>query len=131
MNSGWQIRGDDEKRQLAIVDIARQAAEMANCALEAKVDVDEITRALDRDDHVEMWQTLQKFIVRYTDFIIGTSPFTSITVYLLTPEMIRVVTTESIRYQLRLMIGFAYAYHALNGTSSSVFQNHFKRLSGK
>ena len=131
MNGGWQIKGDDDKQQLAIVDVARQAAEMAGCAHKAKSDVDEITRVLANDDHVEMWQTLQKFIVRYTYFIIGISPFTGIIVYRLTPEMIRIVTTEAIRYQLKLMIGYVYAYYALNGTSRIAFQNHFKRLSEK
>ena len=42
MESAWQIEIEDEKRQLAIARIAKEAAELVPCATEAQAEVAEI-----------------------------------------------------------------------------------------
>lgn len=96
MESVWQIKIDDEKRQLVIARIAREAAELVHCAAEAQEDVAEIEQALATNDHVRMWETLQKFLARYRQFIIGTSSITNITVIPLPKAMIQIITTEQV-----------------------------------
>ena len=131
MEDGWQIKIEDEKRQLAMARIAKQAAEFVHCAIEAKTEVAEIEQVLADGDHVRMWETLQKYLARYLLFIVGTSPFTNITVVALAKDMIRIVTAEALRHQLQLIIGFVYAFHALNGSCKLAFQAHFSQLTRK
>ena len=131
MESTWQIRVEDEKRQLAMAEIAKQAAELVNCVAEAKDEVTEIKQVLAGNDHVRMWETLQKYLTRYFLFIVGTSPFTNITIVALTKNEIRIVTTEVLRHQLQLVIGFIYAFHALNGSCKFAFQTQFSKLTRK
>ena len=128
MESAWQITGEDEKRQLALAEIAKQAAELVHRAAEAKEEVAEIERVLAGNDHVRMWETLQKYLGRYLLFIVGTSPFTNITIVALTKETMRIMTSEVLRHQLQLVIGFVYAFHALNGPCKLAFQSQFSKL---
>ena len=131
MESAWQITGEDEKRQLAMAEIAKQAAELVHCAAEAKEEVAEIERVLAGNDHVQMWETLQKYLARYFLFIVGTSPITNITIIPLTKDMMRIMTLEVLRHQLKLMIGFVYAFHALSGSYKLAFQTQFSELTRK
>lgn len=128
MESAWQIKIEDEERQLAIARIAKEAAELVHCAAEAQEEVAEIERALATNEHVEMWMTLQKFLVRYWQFIIGTSPITKITVIPLTKEMMKIITLEALRYQLQLVIGFVYACHSMKGVGKIAFEECFNKL---
>ena len=131
MEEMYQIKIEDEKRQVAMARIAKQAAELVHCAVEAKEEVAEIEQVLVDNDHVRMWETLQKYLARYFLFIVGTSPFTNITVIALTKDMIRILTTETLRLQLQLMSGFVYAFHALNGSCRIAFQTQFSKLTRK
>lgn len=131
MEDGWQIKIENEKRQLAMARIAKQAAEFVHCAIESKAEVAEIEQVLADGDHVRMWETLQKYLAKYLLFIVGTSPFTNITVVALTKDMIWIVTSEALRHQLQLIIGFVYAFHALNGSCKLAFQMHFSQLARK
>ena len=131
MKSAWQIKIEDEKRQLAMARIAKQASELVNCAVAAKEEVAEIEQVVAGNDHVRMWETLQKYLARYYLFIVGTSPFTNITVIALGKDAMRIVTSEALRYQLQLVIGFVYAFHALNGSCKLAFQTQFSTLSRK
>jgi len=131
MEEIYQIKTEDEKRQVAMARIAKQAADLVHCAVEAKEEVTEIEQVLVDNDHVRMWETLQKYLARYFLFIVGTSPFTNITVIALTKDMIRILTTETLRLQLQLMIGFVYAFHALNGSCKIAFQTQFSKLTRK
>lgn len=131
MEEMYQIKIEDEKRQVAMARIAKQAAELVHCAVEAKEEVAEIEQVLVDNDHVRMWETLQKYLARYFLFIVGTSPFTNITVIALTKDMIRILTMETLRLQLQLMIGFVYAFHALNGSCKIAFQTQFSKLTRK
>ena len=131
MEEMYQIKIEDEKRQVAMARIAKQAAELVHCAVEAKEEVAEIEQVLVDNDHVRMWETLQKYLARYFLFIVGTSPFTNITVIALTKDMIRILTTETLRLQLQLMSGFVYAFHALNGSCKIAFQTQFSKLTRK
>ena len=131
MEEMYQIKIEDEKRQVTMARIAKQAAELVHCAVEAKEEVTEIEQVLVDNDHVRMWETLQKYLARYFLFIVGTSPFTNITVIALTKDMIRILTMETLRLQLQLMIGFVYAFHALNGSCKIAFQTQFSKLTRK
>ena len=131
MEDGWQIKIEDEKRQLAMARIAKQAAEFVHCAIEAKTEVAEIEQVLAGNDHVQMWETLQKYLARYFLFIVGTSPFTNITIIPLTKDTMRIVTSEALRHQLKLVIGFVYAFHALSGSYKLAFQTQFSKLTRK
>ena len=131
MEEMYQIKIEDEKRQVAMARIAKQAAELVHCAVEAKEEVTEIEQVLVDNDHVRMWETLQKYLAGYFLFIVGTSPFTNITVIALTKDMIRILTMETLRLQLQLMIGFVYAFHALNGSCKIAFQTQFSKLTRK
>lgn len=128
MESAWQIEIVDEKRQLAIATIAKEAAELVHCAAEAQEEVAEIEQALATNEHVRMWETLQKFLARYWQFIIGTSPITKITVIPLTKEMMKIMTLEALRHQLQLVIGFVYACHAMKGAGRIAFEECFNKL---
>ena len=125
MKQNWQIKVEDENRPLAIAKVAKEAAELVHCAVEAKAEVSEIEQVLETNDHVKMWETLQRFLAIYWRFIVGTSPFTNITMVVLTREMMKIITTEAIRHQLKIMIGFVYASHALNGACRIAFQECF------
>ena len=46
MESAWQIRIEDENRQLSIAKIAKQASELVHCAVEARDEVTEIEQVL-------------------------------------------------------------------------------------
>ena len=127
----WQIKIEDEKRQLAIARIAKDAAELVNCVVEAKEEVSEIEQVLSDNDHVRMWEMLQKYLAKYCLFIVGTSPFTNMTIVPLTKEEIRILTTDALRHQLQLVIGFIYAFHALNGPCKLAFQTQFSKLTKK
>ena len=131
MEENWQIKIEDETRQLAMARIAKQAAEFVHCSIEAKAEVAEIEKVLADGDHVKMWETLQKYLARYLLFIVGTSPFTNIIVVALTKDMIRIITPEALRHQLQVMIGFVCAFHALNGPCKLAFQAHFSQLTRK
>lgn len=131
MEDNWQIKIEDEERQLAMARIAKDAAELVNCAIEAKEEISEIEQMLSDNDHVRMWETLQKFLAKYFLFIVGTSPFTNMTVVPLTKEEIRILATEALRHQLKLLIGFIYAFHALNGPRKLAFQTHVSQLTRK
>ena len=128
MESARQIKIEDGEWQLAIARIAKEAAEMVHCAAEAQEEVAEIERALAANDHVRMWETLQKFLARYWQFIIGTSPITKITVIPLTKEMMKIITLDALRHQLQLVIGFVYAYHAVNCVGRIAFEECFNKL---
>ena len=128
MESAWQIKIEDEKRQLAIARIGKEAAEALHCAAEAKAEVAEIEQALATNDHVVMWETLQKFIARYWQFIIGASTVTNITIIPLTKEMIKIITLEWLRYQLQLVIGFVYTFHAIKCVGRIAFEECFNKL---
>ena len=131
MESVWQITIEDEKRQLTMARIAKQAAELVHCAVEAQEEAAEIEQVLAVNDHVRMWETLQKYLARYFLFIVGTSPFTNITIIALTKDAMRIVTSEALRHQLRLIIGFVYAFHALSGPCKLAFQTQFSKLTRK
>ena len=131
MESVWQIKIEDERRQLAMAEIAKQAAELVRCVAEAKEEVTEIEQVLAGNDHVRMWETLQKYLARYYLFIVGTSPFTNITIIALTKDAMRIMTSEALRHQLQLVIGFVYAFHALNGACKLAFQTQFAKLTRK
>ena len=131
MESAWQIKLEDEKRQLAMARIANEAAELVHCAIGARAEVAEIEQVLADNDHVRMWEMLQKYLARYYLFIVGTSPFTNMTVVPLTKEEIRILTTDALRHQLQLVIGFVYAFHALNGACKLAFQTQFAKLTRK
>ena len=124
----WQIKADDEKRQLAIARIAKEAAELVHCAVEAQEEVAEVEQALANNEYVEMWMTLQKFLARYWQFIIGTSPITNIMVVPLTKDMMKVITLEALRHQLQLVIGFVYVCHAMKGVRRIAFEECFNKL---
>ena len=64
MESAWQITIEDEKRQLAMARIAKQAAELVHCVVDAQEEVVEIEQVLAGNDHVQMWETLQKYLTR-------------------------------------------------------------------
>ena len=128
MESVWQIKIEDANRQLAIAKIAKQAAELVHCAVEVKEEVAEIEQALATNDHVVMWETLQKLLARYWQFINDTSRITNITVVLLTKEMLRIITTEAIRYQLQIVIGFVYIFHAIKCVGRIAFEECFNKL---
>ena len=128
MESALQIEVGDEKRQLAIATIAKEAAELIHCAAEAQEEVAEIEQALSTNEHVRMWETLQKFLARYWQFIIGTSPITKITVIPLMKEMMKIITLEALRHQLQLVIGFVYAFHAMKGAGRITFEESFNKL---
>ena len=131
MESAWQIKFEDEKRQLAMAEIAKQAAELVHCSAEAKEEIAEIEQVLSVNDHVRMWETLQKYLARYFLFIVGTSPFTNITIIALTKDAMRIVTLEVLRHQLQLVIGFVSAFHALKGPCKLAFQTQFSKLTRK
>lgn len=131
MESVWQIKIEDERRQLAMAEIAKQAAELVRCVAEAKEEVAEIEQVLAGNDHVRMWETLQKYLARYYLFIVGTSPFTNITIIALTKDAMRIMTSEALRHQLQLVIGFVYAFHALNGACKLALQTQFAKLTRK
>ena len=128
MEENWQIKIDDEERQLKIVRVEKAAAEVLHCAARAKTEVDEIEQALATNEHVRMWETLQKFLARYRQFIIGTSSITNITIIPLPKEMIQIITTEDVSNQLRLVIGFVYAWHAIECVGRIAFEECFNKL---
>ena len=128
MEENWQIKIDDEERQLKIARVEKAAAVALHCAAEAKAEVDEIEQALATNDHVVMWETLQKFLARYWQFIVNTSGITGITIVPLSKEMIKVITTESLRHQLQLAIGFVYASHAIKCVGRIAFEECFHKL---
>jgi len=129
MKSTWQIKGDEEERQLAIARIAREAAEVTHCAFLANKEVTDINQAINTNQRETMLTTLQKYIAKYRLFIVGTSPITKVTVFELTKEEVMCLTNVAICNQLQMMIGFIYAYHALNGACKIAFQECFTKLS--
>ena len=76
-----------------------------------------------------MFACLQKYINKYRGFIVGLSPLTNVMVVNLTKEIMPALTEEVVRWQLQVMIGFVYAYHALLGSSRIAFQEYFTKLS--
>ena len=123
-----QIKIEDEKRQLEIARIEKAAAEALQCAAEAKAEVNEIEQALATNDHVVLWVTLQKFLARYWQFINDTSGITNIAVIQLPKEMVRIITTEAVRHQLQIVIGFVYAAHAIRCAGRIAFEECFDKL---
>ena len=128
MESVWQIKIEDEEQQLKIARVEKAAAEVLHCANKAKAEVGEIEHALATNDHVVMWQTLQKFLARYWQFINNTSGITNIAVFPLSKEMVKIITTEAVRHQLRLVIGFVYAWHAIECVGRIAFEECFNKL---
>ena len=127
MESAWQIKIEDEKRQLAMAGIAKEAAEVVHCAFMASAEGGEINRSMATNLREEMWKTLQKYIAKYRLFIVGTSPVTNVTVIDLTRAEVASLSNVAIRYQLQLMIGFVCAYHALNSSFRIAFQQCFAK----
>ena len=128
MEENWQIKIEDEKWQLAIARIEKEAAEVLHCVAEAKAEVAEIERALATNEHVRMWVTLQNFLARYWQFINGISGVTNIAVIPLSKKMVRIITTEAVRHQLQLVIGFVYACHAIECVGQIAFEECFNKL---
>ena len=128
MEENWQIKIEDEKRQLAIARVEKEASEVLHCAADAKAEVDEIEQALATNEHVRMWETLQKFLAGYWQFINNTSGITNIAVFPLSREMVKIITTEALRHQLQLVIGFVYAWHAVECVGRIAFEECFNKL---
>ena len=128
MEENWQIKIEDEKRQLAIARVEKEAAEVLHCAADAKAEVDEIEQALATNEHVRMWETLQKFLAGYWQFINNTSGITNIAVFPLSREMVKIITTEAVRHQLQLVIGFVYAWHTIECVGRIAFEECFNKL---
>ena len=127
MEENWQIKGEDEKQQLAMAGVAKDVAEVVHCAFMASAEVGEISRALATNSREEMWNALQKYIERYRLFIVGTSPVTNVTVIDLTKEEVVALSNVEIQHQLKIMTGFIYAYHALNSAFRIAFQECFEK----
>ena len=127
MESMWQIKGEDEKRQLAMAGIAKEVASAIHCAFMANAEVEEISRSMLTNLREDMWKTLQKYIEKYRLFIVGTSPVTKVTVIDLTREDVVSLSDAAIRYQLQIMIGFVCSYHALNSSYRVAFQECFAK----
>ena len=128
MEENWQIKIDDEERQLRIARVEKAAAEVLHCAARAKTEVDEIEQALATNEHVRMWETLQKFLAGYWQFINNTSGITNIAVFPLSREMVKIITTEALRHQLQLVIGFVYAWHTIECVGRIAFEECFNKL---
>ena len=124
----WQIKIEDEEQQLKIARVEKAAAEVLHCANKAKAEVGEIEQALATNDHVVMWQTLQKFLARYWQFINNISSITNISAVPLPKELMRIFTTEAVRHQLQLVIGFVYASHAIECVGRIAFEECFNKL---
>ena len=75
-----------------------------------------------------MWVTLQNFLARYWQFINDTSGITNIAVFPLSKEMVRIITTEAVRHQLQLVIGFVYAWHAIECVGRIAFEECYNKL---
>ena len=123
-----EIQSQDEKRALAISDIARMAAEATHCAFMAKAEVDEVKAVVAAGKRSLMWEMLQTKIAQYRGFIVGVSPFTNITVTDLPKEVVSKLTDASMRNQLKILIGYVYAYHAMFGTFRMAFQECFSKM---
>ena len=128
IEENWQIKIEDGERQLKIARVEKAAAEVLHCAGEAKAEVVEIEQALATNEHVRMWVTLQKFLARYWQFINATSGITNIAAIPLPKEMVRIITTEDLRHQLQLVIGFVYASHAIECVGRIAFEECFNKL---
>ena len=75
-----------------------------------------------------MWVMLQTKIAQYRGFIVGVSPFTNITVTDLPKEVVLKMTDEAICNQLKILVGFVYAYHAMFGTFRIAFQECLSKM---
>ena len=128
MEENWQIKIEDEKRQLAIARVEKEASEVLHCAADAKAEVDEIEQAWATNEHVRMWETLQKFLAGYWQFINNTSGITKIAVFPLSKGMVKIITTEAVRHQLQLVIGFVYVWHAIECVGRIAFEECFNKL---
>jgi hypothetical protein len=125
----YQIQSLNSDRELSISQIVKTAAEATHCAFKAQAEVNEITQIILAGDWECMFACLQKYINKYRGFIVGLSPLTNVMVVNLTKEIMPALTEEVVRWQLQVMIGFVYAYHALLGSSRIAFQEYFTKLS--
>ena len=53
---------------------------------------------------------------------------TNIAAIPLPKEMVRIITTEAVRHQLQLVIGFVYASHAIECVGRIAFEECFNKL---
>ena len=126
-----EIQSEDTKRALEFADAARLAAEATHCAFAAQSEVEEIKWAVATGERDRMWSMLQTKIAKLRGFIVGTSPITKITVVDLADDAASKLSDEQIRIQLKILIGYVYAYYAMRGAFRIAFQECFSKMTRK
>ena len=122
------VQSPDTQLGLEIARCAERAAEAIHCVVHATKEVTQIRSAINSGERNRMWTVLQEFLTRYRLFIKAMSPVTSITIVPLSQDEIARMSTKDLTDQLRIVIGFVFAHHAILGASRVAFQQCFDKL---
>lgn len=126
-----QFQPEDRQLALELAHCAEQAAEEVHCIILATKEVSRIRETIDSREWNRMWTALQEFLDRYKFLILASSPVTNITLIRLTPDQVARITTDDLIVQLRIVIGFVFAHHAIHSVNRLAFQQCFRRLTNR
>lgn len=128
MQSAQRFEIPDQARQVKIADVVVKAIkETHTITATAEAKSKNARTALLGGDKHEMWIALQCYLRNYRDFINETSWITNVCVYSVTPEYYEQVTTEDLRHQLKIVIGFVYLKEAANSASKDMLHQVIKK----
>lgn len=123
-----QLQIQYEEKSLKVAELAKKAAKMAHTIFTAEKKSQNAYKAISSHDKSIMWNTLQKYLQEYADFINKTSRFTGLCVYRVDSEFYNRVTIIDMEKQLRIIVGYIYARDAVRSTAKTVYKECLKKL---
>lgn len=117
-----------EEKSLKAAEFAKTAAEKTHTVFMAQRKSQEAVDAISSGNKATMWNTLQKYLRSYSDFINRTARITGLRLYRVDKDFYDNVTSDDIKKQLHMVIGFVYAYEAVTSAAKATFKNCLKKL---
>ena len=84
--------------------------------------------AISSGDKATMWNTLQKYLRGYSDFINHISGITGLCLYRVDKDFYDKVTVDNIKKQLCMVNGFVYAHEAVDSAAKATFKDCLKKV---
>jgi len=117
-----------EEKSLKAAELAKAAAEMTHTVLTSNRKSQKALQAIGSHDKVIMWNTLQEYLRKYSDFINNNALITGLCVCRVNREFYDQITAKDIENRLRIVVGYIYAREAANSTATAVFKKCLKKL---
>ncbi len=117
-----------EEKSLKAAELAKKAAEMTHTVLTSNLKSQKALQAINSHDKATMWNALQEYLQKYSNFINNTTLITGLCVYRVNRGFYDQITVGDIEKQLHIVIGYIYAREAATTTAKTDFKECLKKL---